>query len=134
MVFYGVIDNIAYMNAHMQYEKEYSLMVRVVDRIENTEGYEPGMPVMIMIRNGYKQLYGGTLEAELDQYIPGMEQRGWGYLSTPEGIVHFIDEFIQTDMNITWVEVDEEMLEEMRVWPSNECILVRDGKLYVWLT
>ena len=135
VLYYGIVDNIAYVNTHMQYEREYSLVVRVVDRIENTEGYERGMPVIIMFcEEYYDGLYGGTLEAQLDKYIPGMEQCGWGYLGTPTGFQYFIDEFIQADINLTWEPIDGEMLEEMNKWPENGCTLVRDGKLYLWLT
>lgn len=133
-LFFSIVDNIAYMNTHVQYEKEYSLVLRIVDRIENTEGYESGMPVIIMFRKGYDKLYGGRLEAPLDKYILGMEQRGWGYLGTPSGIERFIDEFIQADVNFTWEEIDEEMLKEMKKWPSSNCTLIKDGKLYLWLT
>lgn len=134
-LFFGVVDNIAYMNSHIQYEKEYSLALRVVDRIENTEGYEQGMPVIMMFREGYFEgLYNGGIEAQLDKYIPGMEQCGWGYLSTSTGFQYFINEFIQTDINFTWEPIDDDMYREMNKWPENGCTLIKDGKLYLWLT
>lgn len=43
-----VSSNIAYFNLNERYEKTYALCVRLVDRIEQTEGYEPGMPVSIL--------------------------------------------------------------------------------------
>lgn len=133
-LFFGVIDNIAYMNSYLQYEREYSLAVRIVDRIESADGYEPGMPVIIMFNKDYGSLYGRTLEAHLDKYIPGMEQQGWGYIATPTGVCNFIKYFIQTNMNIQWEEIDRSILEEMNKWPKENCVLIRDGKLYMWLT
>lgn len=134
VMFFCIVDNIAYMNSHILYEKEYSLVVRVVDRIENTPGYEQGMPVILMFSRDYFSLYEGIYESQLDKYIPGMEQRGGGFLTTPTGFVYFIQEFIQTKINIQCESLDEEMLIEMRKWPENGCTQIRDGKLYLWLT
>lgn len=44
--------NTAYLSLKLTYESSYATAVRIVDRIENTEGYLPGMPV---------RLYGSAL-------------------------------------------------------------------------
>lgn len=134
ILFFDITDNVAYMNMHLQYEKEYSLAVRIVDRIENTDGYESGMPVMIILRKDYGHLYGGKLESQLDKYIPGMEQQGWGIMSNPIGIKNFIEEFIQTDINIVNVETDMEKLSHLEKWPSKDCTQIMDGVLYIYIS
>lgn len=134
ILFFGVVDNIAYMSSHLQYEREYSLVVRVVERIEATEGYEAGMPVIIMFNKPYDYLYGHTMESKLEEYIPGMEQHGWGFINDLTGFKNFTDQFIQTNMNIQWEKTDPEILKDMNKWPENNCTLIRDGKLYMWLT
>ena len=45
---FAVSSNIVYFNLNERYEKTYAICVRMVDRIEQTEGYEPGMPVAIL--------------------------------------------------------------------------------------
>lgn len=45
---FSVASNIAYFNLNERYEKTYAMCVRLVDRIEHTDGYEPGMPVAIL--------------------------------------------------------------------------------------
>lgn len=44
----AVAANVAYFNLNERYEKTYALSVRIIDRIEQTEGYKPGMPVAIL--------------------------------------------------------------------------------------
>ena len=41
-------DNIAYFNLNERYEKTYAYCVRLVDRIEQTDGYYPGMTVRMV--------------------------------------------------------------------------------------
>ncbi len=49
MVFcYLVTDNIAYSNLEKRYEKTYAYCVRLLDRIEQTEGYYQGIPIAIV--------------------------------------------------------------------------------------
>ena len=43
LLHYGVTDNIAYSNLQKRYEKTYAYCVRLLDRIEQTEGYYPGI-------------------------------------------------------------------------------------------
>ena len=45
---FAVASNIAYFNLNEKYEKTYAMCVRLADRIEQTEGYEPGMPIAIL--------------------------------------------------------------------------------------
>lgn len=45
---FAVSMNIGYSNLHKRYEKTYAYCLRLADRIEQTEGYYQGMPVVIM--------------------------------------------------------------------------------------
>lgn len=45
-----LIDNIAYFNLQQRYEKTYAYCVRLLDRIEQTDGYYTGMPVCLVGR------------------------------------------------------------------------------------
>lgn len=44
----SVASNIAYFNLNERYEKTYAMSIRLIDRIEQTEGYEAGMPISIL--------------------------------------------------------------------------------------
>jgi len=43
-----VTDNIAYFNMNERYERTYAYCLRLLDRMEQTEGYEPGMKVAMI--------------------------------------------------------------------------------------
>ena len=45
---YAVNDNIAYTSLQRKYEKTYAYAVRLLDRIEQTDGYYQGIPIAIM--------------------------------------------------------------------------------------
>ena len=49
MIFeFAVVANIVAFNMEERYEKTYALCIRIVDRLEQTEGYETGMEVAIL--------------------------------------------------------------------------------------
>ena len=48
LVSYAVTDNIGYTNLQRMYEKTYAYTLRLLDRIEQTDGYYQGVPVAIM--------------------------------------------------------------------------------------
>ena len=48
IVSYGVADNIGYTNLQRKYEKTYAYALRLLDRIESTEGYYQGIPIAMM--------------------------------------------------------------------------------------
>lgn len=43
-----LMDNIAYFNMNERYEKTYAYCLRLIDRIEQTPGYETGMPIAMI--------------------------------------------------------------------------------------
>lgn len=45
---YAISDNIAYSNLNKKYEKTYAYCLRLADRIEQTEGYYPGIPIYMI--------------------------------------------------------------------------------------
>lgn len=48
VIAYAVTDNIGYTNLQRKYEKTYAYALRLLDRIEQTDGYYQGVPVAIM--------------------------------------------------------------------------------------
>ena len=51
---FGIVANIIAFNMNERYEKTYAICVRMVDRLEQTEGYETGTKVALL---------GGVLDA-----------------------------------------------------------------------
>lgn len=133
IVFFCVICNTAYMNSYLQYEREYSLAVRMIERIELTQGYYPGMEVVLIQTDGYNT-YGGNVVNLVGEYIPGMEQSGYGIMSTSTGIQNFMNEFIHTKVTFICGTASEEILNMLDVFPASNCTIVKDGKLYFLLS
>ena len=121
----------AWVNAHLQYERDYSLAVRILDRVETTPGYYPGMQVNIIQNDGYNT-YDGTTKNILAEFIPNMEQRGYGVMATSEGIRNFMNEFIHARVEIRDGGVNAEI--GLEAFPSLNCIKILDGQLYFRLT
>lgn len=135
-IFFMEVDNTAYMSAHLKYEKDYSLATRIVDRIESHPEYEKGMPVMIYV--GAEYIYGSQIgTGDLDQFIQGMNQQGGQLMYNLTGYTNFIDLFIQNNLNIEWHDINQisqDGIDKMERWPSNDCILVEDGVMYIRLS
>ena len=131
----AVADNTSYMNMHLSYEKEYSLAIRIVDRIESSPLYEPGMKVAVL--QSSHDIYGSTADvSSLDIYVPGISSRGNVIMGTPTGVKLFIEQFIQTDINIvddSGLSTDDPRFLELGVWPSNDCIGLIDDYLVIRL-
>ena len=140
--FFFVVSNTAYMSAYLNYEKEYSLALRIVDRIENTPGYHHGMKVGIVNSNDF-DIYDGNTSNMLAEYIPMMEQYGNGIMSNVFGLRLFIDQFIRTDMDIInydfpmrelITEAGQDVVDRMEPFPALNCTTIVDDVLYFYLT
>lgn len=126
-----VIDNSAYMSAFQTYEKEYSLALRIVDRVECRPDYIEGMRVRL-VEDGQCNYYNGiSWEGDIDQFINGMAQSGNINMADGNNMGKFISQFIQTDMNIGWVEVEPEFIDSLECWPSDKCIGVDENGVMV---
>ncbi len=132
-VFFCVICNTGYMNSYLQYEREYSLAVRLTDRIELTPGYYPGMGVVLIQTDEYNT-YGGNVVNLVGEYIPGMEQRGYGIMHNPTGMQNFMNQFIHTRIAFISGSVSEEILDVLDVFPASNCTVVENGVLYFLLS
>lgn len=119
-----IVVNVSYMKDYVVYEKEYSFALRVIDRIECQDGYEPGMPVYVI--GGSKNSYNGKLKGvEFGEFLKGMEGDYINVMSDSAGVKYFIEEFMQTDMDIrdTKTEtVPEDIVKSLKCFPSSECI------------
>ena len=69
---YGITDNIAYSNLQKKYEKTYAYCVRLLDRIEQTEGYYPGIPIAMVGVVGEEQFPSTDLTLPVTSGMIGM--------------------------------------------------------------
>ena len=118
-----------------RYEKTYAYLLRIADRIEQTEGYYTGMPVMMIgvvdeakypktdiTGDVTERIYGATgdiLVYKGEQYKAFMEH----YLNVSLNVI--------TDEDIIVEIYNSDAYREMDSFPAKDSIKIADGVLYV---
>lgn len=131
---YAVMDQIAYSNLEKRYEKTYAYCIRLLDRIEQTEGYYQGIPIAMIGVVGDESYPMTDLTAEVTAGMIGMG--GDSLLYTGENYQVFIQNYLGATLNILPVEAMEEMYyheayREMESFPGADSIRIIDGVMYI---
>ncbi|MBO7355735.1 MAG: glucosyltransferase domain-containing protein [Lachnospiraceae bacterium] len=111
---YAVTDNIGYTNLQRKYEKTYAYALRLLDRIEQTDGYYQGVPIAIMGVIGDDEFPPSEITAPVTEEMIGLNG---DYLIYTSGNY---EAFIKYYMGATLNFVSEE--EEARIYYSDEYI------------
>lgn len=131
---YAVADNIAYSNLQKKYEKTYGYCLRLLDRMEQTEGYETGMPVAMVGVINTEHYPKTDLTGKVTDSMIGMN--GDFLVYTDDNYQSFFANYLGATIEL----VDDEKMEEiyhsaiyqaMPSFPENGCTQVVDGILYV---
>ncbi|MGN1147787.1 MAG: glucosyltransferase domain-containing protein [Lachnospiraceae bacterium] len=133
---FAVIDNIAYSNLEKKYEKTYAYCLRLVDRMEQTEGYYPGIPVAMIGVVSDTQYPVTDITGEVTGSMIGMT--GDYLLYTRTNYQAFLKHYLGVSINLV---SDEEMLaiydspeyRAMGTFPEADSVKVVDGILYIKL-
>lgn len=131
---YALTDNIAYANLEKRYEKTYAYCLRLLDRIEQTEGYYPGIPIAMIGVVGDEQYPETDLTGEVTSNMTGLS--GDGLLYTGNNYEAFIKHYLGATLNVLDAEVMGEIYYtpeymEMETFPGASSTKVVDGVLYV---
>jgi len=131
---YSVTDNIAYSNLQKKYEKTYAYCVRLLDRIEQTEGYYQGIPIAMIGVVGEEQYPVTDLTLEVTSNMIGMN--GDYLLYTGNNYSAFIQHYLGATLNVLPAEAMAEMYysEEymaMDTFPGENSIRIIDGVMYI---
>jgi hypothetical protein len=134
VIFYGVTDNIAYSNLQKRYEKTYAYCVRLLDRIEQTEGYYQGIPIAMVGVVGDEQFPDTDITLSVTSGMIGMN--GDYLLYTGENYRKFMQYYLGATLNILPAEAMEEMYYdeayiEMDSFPGEDSIRIIDGIMYI---
>ncbi len=135
MIFqYGVTDNIAYSNLQKRYEKTYAYCVRLLDRIENTEGYYQGIPIAMIGVVGEDPYPVTDITGEVTDGMIGMN--GDSLLYTSTNYQAFMKHYLGATLNFVPVEQMGEIYYtpeyiEMESFPGETGVKIVDGILYV---
>ena len=132
--FYGITDNIGYSNLQKRYEKTYAYCVRLLDRIEQTEGYYQGMPIAMVGVVGDETFPVTDITLPVTSGMTGLN--GDVLLYTGENYRIFIQNYLGATLNILPPEAMEEMYYEeeyisMDSFPGGNSIRIIDGIMYI---
>lgn len=131
---YGLTDNIAYTNLQRRYEKTYAYCLRLLDRIEQTEGYYPGIPIAMTGVVGDEQFPVTDITLPVTGGMIGMG--GDVLLYTGRNYEAFIRNYLGATLNILPADAMSEMYysEEyvaMDSFPGENSIRIIDGVMYI---
>lgn len=132
--FYGVTDNIGYSNLQKKYEKTYAYCLRLLDRIEQTEGYYQGIPIAMIGVVGDEQFPGTDLTKDVTSGMIGIY--GDMLLYTCPNYQKFIQNYLGATLNILPTAAMEEMYYDeeyvaMDSFPGENSIRIIDGIMYI---
>ena len=130
---FAVQDNIAYSNLHKKYEKTYSYAVRLLDRMETTEGYYPGIPVYMIGVIGDKNYPVTDITGQVTESMIGLN--GDFLIYQPENYALFFKYYLGTEVN--FVDINEyriyfeDWYQEMPSFPMTGSVVIKDGIMIV---
>jgi len=131
---FAVTDNIAYANLQKKYEKTYAYCVRLLDRIEQTEGYYQGIPVAMIGVVGEESYPVTDISEKATSGLLGMN--GDMLLYTGNNYELFMKHYLGATLNILPAESMAEMYyseeyRNMESFPAADSIRIIDGIMYI---
>ena len=131
---YAVTDNIAYSNLQKRYEKTYAYCVRLLDRIEQTEGYYQGIPIAMIGVVGDEQFPQTDITGDVTAEMIGIS--GDSLLYTGANYQEFVKHYLGATLNfLTPEEMGDIYYSEeyiaMDSFPGPDSTKVVDGILYI---
>ncbi len=129
-----LMDNIAYFNMNERYEKTYAYCLRLADRIEQTPGYEQGMPIA-MIGVVDESKYPVTdITGDVTSRISGstgdiLIYKGEQYAAFMK---HYLNVTINPIVGDRIIEIyNSPEYREMDSFPAEDSIRIVDGVMYI---
>lgn len=132
--FYGIVDNIGYSNLQKKYEKTYAYCVRLVDRIEQTQGYYQGIPIAMVGIVGDDSYPVTDITLPVTDNMIGLN--GDVLVYTGQNYQSFMKNYLGVTLNILPAEAmsdvyySEEYI-SMDSFPGENSIRIIDGIMYI---
>ncbi len=131
---FAIADNIAYFNMNERYERTYAYCLRLLDRMEQTPGYEPGMPVAMIGVIDESKYPNTDITQAVTARISGsggstLLYKGEQYAAFMKHYMNVSFETIEGDELVKIYYSDE--YRDMDSFPAENSMRVVDGILYV---
>ena len=134
VIAYAVTDNIAYTTLQRKYEKTYAYAVRLLDRIEQTEGYYQGIPIAIMGVIGEDEYPPSEITAPITGDMIGYDRQYLIY--TADNYEAFFKYYLGATLNFVSEEEESEIYYSdeyiaMESFPGETSVRYVDGVIWV---
>lgn len=131
---YCVTDQIAYSNLEKRYEKTYAYCIRLLDRIEQTDGYYQGIPIAMVGVVGDDSYPITDITRNVTGSMIGIT--GDQLLYTSQNYKLFMANYLGATLNLLPPDAMAEMYYderycEMGSFPAKSAIQIIDGVMYV---
>ena len=133
-----IIANVSYHKLNMAYEKSYGVLVRIADRIEQTEGAEECESILVLGALENSQAYSVKLPPDMTGITDGYILRADDEIVGQSVFCSAINDYCGKNYRFLYGDEKAALLEKiedeaMGVWPHKNSILVADGVIVVKL-
>ena len=133
-----VIANVAYHKAQMAYEKSYGVLIRIADRIEQTEGSDECTRILVNGALSDSENYSAPLPPDITGITDGYILRADDETVGQSILTSALNDYCGKNYEfVSGSEKEEILLSEdiknMSRWPDSGCITVKDGIIIIKL-
>lgn len=135
---YTVIANVSYHKLNMAYEKSYGVLIRVADRIEQTEGTDACDRILVLGALEGSEAYSVNLPPDMTGSTDGFILRADDEVVGQSVFCSALNDYCGTSYTFVAGEekrslLEKAQLENMGIWPASDSILVVDDIIVIRL-
>ena len=134
--YYAIVANISYHKLNMAYEKSYGVLIRMVDRIEQTEGSEACDRILVLGMLENSEAYSATLPPDMTGTTDGFILRADDEIVGQSVLCSALNDYCGTSYAFVSGEEKQSLLkkiavDQMGVWPAADSILIVDDTIVI---
>ena len=132
----ALLANISYHKLGLSYEKSYGTLIRIADRLEQTEGAENCGKILVLGALDGSEAYSALLPPNLTGITDGYILRADDEIVGQSVLCSALNDYCGTDYQFLAGKEKKAILEKIEgkslgVWPEANCILVQDDVLII---
>lgn len=133
-----IIANVAYHKLNMAYEKSYGILVRVADRIEQTEGANECDSILVLGALENSKEYSALIPPEITGTTDGLIIRADDEIVGQSVFCSAINDYCDKDYKFLAGDVKQALLQKIDInslknWPDKNSIMVVDNVIVIKL-
>ncbi len=127
-----IIANVSYHKLQMAFEKSYAELIRITDRIEQTDGASDCGEILVIGALGGSEAYSSDLPPDMTGTTDGFILRADDEVVGQSVFCSAINDYCAKDYKFLYGERKKEMLAKdevraMKAWPDKSSVLALDG-------